>query len=218
MAPIEPLPSAFWLPDPDSAGADDVVAVGGDLAPGTLLQAYRRGMFPMHLSEGPLAWWSPLVRGILPPGAMRVSRTLRRSARRYTTTVDADFAAVVDGCADPRRPSGWISADIRAAYLELHRLGWAHSIETWWNGDLVGGLYGVAVGGLFAGESMFYAARDASKVALLGLVDRMAHVPEALIDVQWATPHLKSLGVVEVSRSEYLAFLRAAVAIDDLWT
>lgn len=189
-----------------------MVAIGGDLEAGTILQAYRRGMFPMHLADGPLAWWSPHTRGILPPDGMRVSRTLVRSARRYATTIDVDFEAVIDGCADPRRPNGWIGPEIRAAYLELHRLGWAHSIETWWKGELVGGLYGVSVGGLFAGESMFYLARDASKVALLALSQRMAQLPDALVDVQWATPHLKSLGVLEVSRAGYLARLSRALA------
>ena len=210
--PVEPPPSDYWLPDPETAGADDVVAVGGDLAPGTLLQAYRRGMFPMQLPDGPLGWWSPSIRGILPVDGLRVSRSLRRSARGYTTTVDADFEGVIDGCADPSRPQGWIGPDIRAAYLEMHDLGWAHSIETWSAaGDLVGGLYGVSIGGLFAGESMFSRATDASKVALMALVVRMAVIPHALIDVQWVTPHLATLGAVEVSRPDYLVLLAKAL-------
>lgn len=210
--PAEPPPSRYRLPDPNLAGPDDVVAVGGDLMPGTLLQAYRGGMFPMYLPDGPLAWWSPQERGILPVDGMNVSRSLRRSARRYTTTVDADCAAVIDGCADPSRPDGWIRPDIRESYLELHDLGWVHSIETWSaSGDLVGGLYGVSIGGLFAGESMFYRSPDASKVALLALVERMAAIPNAVVDVQWVTPHLESLGAVAVSRPDYLRMLHRAL-------
>jgi leucyl/phenylalanyl-tRNA--protein transferase len=211
MSPIEPPPSQFWLPKPESAGGDDVVAVGGDLAPGTILQAYRRGMFPMHLSDGLLAWWSPQIRGVLLPEGLRVSRSLRQAARRYTTTIDQDFAGVIDGCADPDRPDGWIRPEIRDAYVELHRLGWAHSVETWDDGELVGGLYGVAIGGLFAGESMFYRRPDASKVALLALVSRVKGTRGALIDVQWATDHLLTLGVVEMSRNEYLTILPVAL-------
>lgn len=212
MTPIEPPPSAFWLPDPDSAGDEDLIAVGGDLAPGTILQAYRRGLFPMHLSDGALGWWSPHVRGVLPVDGMRVSRSLRRSAQRYTVTVDKDFEGVVDGCADPGRPDGWIRPEIREAYGELYRLGWAHSVETWDDGRLVGGLYGVAVGGLFAGESMFYRSPDASKVALIGLVSRMKAMPHALIDVQWATEHLQTLGAVEITRQKYLGRLILALS------
>ena len=209
--PVEPPPSAFWLPDPDSAGKEDLVAVGGDLAPGTILQAYRRGMFPMHLSDGPLGWWSPYRRGVIPVDGLKVSRSLRQSVRRYTVTVDQDFEGVIDACADPDRSGGWIRPEIREAYLELHRLGWAHSEETRDGGRLVGGLYGVAIGGLFAGESMFYKSRDASKVALLGLVGSMKAIPGALIDVQWATDHLRTLGAVEISRPEYLARLIVAL-------
>lgn len=210
--PVEPPPSAFWLPEPASAGLDDVVAVGGDLAPGTLLQAYRRGMFPMHLADGPLGWWSPLVRGVLPVGGLKISRSLARSVRRYSTTVDADFEAVIDACAKPGRPDGWIHPEIREAYVALHRLGWAHSIETWSDaGELVGGLYGVAIGGLFAGESMFHFARDASKVALVALVDRLTPDPAALIDVQWVTPHLESLGAIPIGRDDYLERLATAL-------
>ena len=215
MTPVEPPPSAFWLPDPDSAGDEDLVAVGGDLAPGTILQAYRRGMFPMHLSEGPLGWWSPSRRGVIPVDGLKVSRSLRQSARRYTVTVVQDFEGVIGACADPARSGGWIRAEIREAYLELHRLGWAHSVETRDGGRLVGGLYGVAIGGLFAGESMFYKSRDASKVALLVLVGSMKAIPGALIDVQWATDHLQTLGAIEISRQDYLARLVVALRAPD---
>ena len=166
----------------------------------------------MHLPDGPLAWWSPSIRGILPIDGLRVSRSLRRSARRYTTTVDADFEGVIDGCADPGRPQGWIVPDIRAAYLEMYNLGWVHSVEVWSAaGELVGGLYGVSIGGLFAGESMFSRATDASKVALMALVARMVAIPHTVIDVQWVTPHLATLGAVEVSRPDYLGLLAKAL-------
>ncbi|MGF1667970.1 MAG: leucyl/phenylalanyl-tRNA--protein transferase [Acidimicrobiia bacterium] len=212
--PIEPPPSRFELPDPRWAGVDDVIAIGGDLAPGTVLSAYRKGLFPMHLPDGPLAWWSPWQRGVLPLDGLRVSRSLRRSIDRYRCTVDLAFAAVVEGCADPGRPHGWITDDITAAYGELHRLGWAHSVEAWDDhGELVGGLYGIAIGGLFAGESMFHRAADASKVALVGLVERVRAGGGILLDVQWATDHLVSLGVVEIGRLDYLNRLERALAV-----
>lgn len=215
--PIEPAASPWVFPDPAEAGHDDVVAIGADLAPGTLLAAYRAGLFPMHLGEAGaasvLAWWSPEPRGILPLDGLRVSRSLRRSCARFEIRVDTAFEQVIEGCADARRPQGWISAEIRAAYLRLHHLGWAHSVEAWSRRDqtLAGGLYGVAVGALFAGESMFHRATDASKVALVGLVERFGDGGGELLDVQWRTDHLASLGAVEVSRAEYLRRLAAAL-------
>lgn len=177
------------------------MAIGGDLEPATIIEAYRNGAFPMPL-DGVLAWWSPTRRGVLLPGGLRVSRSLRRSARKLQVTYDTDFAGVIDACADPSRPHGWISADIRAAYVRLHDLGWAHSVEVRdADGVLVGGLYGLQLGRLFAGESMFHRVRDASKVGLMGLVELEV---ECLIDVQWNTPHLTSLGVVELDRRNYL--------------
>jgi leucyl/phenylalanyl-tRNA---protein transferase len=215
--PVEPPPSPWAFGDPASYDPlDDLVAVGADLAPGTLLAAYRRGLFPMPSGEpgDPVYWFCPVRRGVLPVDGLRVSRSLRRSLREFEIRVDTAFEEVVDGCADPRRPSGWIDGDIRAAYLHLHELGWAHSVEAWRGGCLVGGLYGVAVGGLFAGESMFHRERDASKAALVGLVGALDDEYRArrLLDVQWLTPHLASLGAVEVPRPEYLRRLAAALA------
>jgi len=182
-----------------------------------LLRAYRSGAFPMSLDDvDAMVWWSPLRRGVLEPGRLRVSRSLRQSCRRYRTTVDTDFAEVVAACADPGRPGGWINDDIRAAYGRLHDLGWAHSVETRTpNGELVGGLYGVAVGGLFAGESMFHRRRDASKVALVALVDllRDAYADMRLIDVQWCTDHLATLGAEEIDRASYLSRLGRLVEL-----
>ncbi len=205
------MPSSFDLPTPvDDDG--DVIAVGGDLSPGTILQAYRKGLFPMHLPDGHLGWWSPVERAILPLDGFRVSRSLRQSTRRFTITLDEDFASVIDGCADPQREGGWITPDFVEAYTELHRLGWAHSIEVRdMDGVVVGGLYGVAINGLFAGESMFHRVRDASKVALLHLVVLMNEGGGRLIDVQWLTPHLEALGAVVVGRRGYLDLLSQAL-------
>lgn len=210
--PVEPTPSRFELPDPSNADGD-VVAVGGDLEPGTILQAYRQGMFPMELPDGHLAWWSPLDRAVIPLNGLVISRSLRQSTRRYLVSVDEDFDGVIRGCAEADRPNEWITEEFVAAYTELHRLGWAHSVEVWdtdW--DLVGGLYGVAIGGLFAGESMFHVSRDASKVALVHLVVIM-NQGGSLLDVQWQTTHLESMGAVVIGRDEYLRRLPQALAV-----
>jgi leucyl/phenylalanyl-tRNA--protein transferase len=217
--PVEPPPSR-WRFDPTSGPRadpeDDLVAMGADLEPGTVLAAYRQGLFPMPLHRGgAMGWWSPVRRGVLPLDALVVSRSLRRSCRDFEVRVDTAFAEVLDACADPRRPHGWIDDSIRVAYTRLHELGWAHSIETWRDDELVGGLYGLAIGGLFAGESMFHRATDASKVALVGLVDllRDEHAADRLVDVQWATSHLESLGVREISRAAYLQRLPRVLAV-----
>ncbi len=226
--PVEPPPTPWELPSRERLAAlgtdDDLVAVGADLAPGTVLAAYRRGLFPMpeparlrlrtRAAPVTVGWWSPAVRGVLRLDGLRVSRSLRRSVRDFEIRVDTAFDEVVAACADPRRPGAWIDEGIRTAYGELHRLGWAHSVEAWQDGRLAGGLYGVAIGGLFAGESMFHRRRDASKVALVGLVERLhdSHAPHRLIDVQWSTPHLASLGVGEISRREYLDRLPGVLA------
>ncbi len=210
--PLEPPPTRWEFPEPDSYGPDDLVAVGADLEPTTLLAAYRRGLFPMHTEDGVLGWWSPVKRGVIPTNGLIVSRSLRRSRRRYRVTFDQDLEGVIAGCADPRRPRAWISPEIVAAYLRLGEMGWVSSVETWdENGALVGGLYGVRIGGLFAGESMFSRERDASKVALVALVEALVDQPAALLDVQWVTDHLASLGAVAIGRADYLRRLRAAI-------
>ena len=197
-----PLPPCPWVFDATQWPDDDCVAAGADLEPSTLVEAYRRGAFPMpHDDE--LLWWSPLRRGVLVPADLRVSRSLSRSVKRFDVTVDETFEEVIDACADPSRPGSWIDSPIRDAYVRMHELGWAHSVETRDDdGTLVGGLYGLSIGGLFAGESMFHRATDASKVALVELVRRVG--TDGLIDTQWSTPHLASLGVVEWSREVYL--------------
>ena len=188
------------------------MAIGGDLESGTLLAAYRAAMFPMPIGRrGRIGWWSPDPRAVLPLDRMRISRSLSRSLHRYDVTIDAAFESVIRSCADPKRPHGWITRDLIDAYTRLADLGWAHSVECWDDGELVGGLYGVSIGGFFAGESMFHRATDASKVALVRLVEVFAEIDGALIDVQWQTPHLESLGVVEIPRVDYVGLLAEAV-------
>lgn len=210
--PEEPPPSRWVFGDPARWDPDDdLVGVGADLEPGTVLAAYRQGLFPMPVGgrRSPMCWWSPVERGVLPLDGLHVSRSLRRSTRDFEIRVDTAFADVVAACADPRRPGAWIDERIVAAYRRLHELGWAHSVETWQDDRLVGGLYGIAVGGLFAGESMFHRVTDASKVALVALVEllRDRHAEDRLVDVQWVTPHLRTLGVRAISRSDYQARL-----------
>jgi leucyl/phenylalanyl-tRNA---protein transferase len=204
---------------------DDLVAVSHDIDVDLTLAAYASGVFPMPLQTGLMGWWSPVDRGVLPLDALRVPRSLRKMLPRYEIRVDTAFAEVLAACADPRRPHGWIDGDIGRIYLELHARGIVHSVEAWAGDDLVGGLYGVSLGGLFAGESMFHdpvRGRDASKAALVALVDLLrGDEPDAagaggegrLLDVQWRTDHLASLGVVEVGRSDYLARLRRALTL-----
>lgn len=216
--PVEP-PVSPWqfptAPELDALAHDDLglVGVGADTEPGTILAAYRHGLFPMPVEAGgPMGWWSPDPRGVLPLDALVVSRSLRRSCRDFEIRIDTAFAEVIDACADPARPHGWIDDRIRTAYLRLHELGWVHSVETWRDDALVGGLYGVAIGGLFAGESMFHRVADASKVALVALVDALRDDAVRLIDVQWRTDHLASLGVREWDRPTYLEALPELLA------
>jgi len=204
------------MPDPGQAApGDDLIAIGADLAPGTLLAAYRAGLFPMPVEprrrRSKIAWYSPDPRGIIPVDGLHVTRSMRRSARHFETRVDTEFVEVMHHCGDPSRPGRWITSEIVDAYAELYSLGWAHSIEVWQAGRLVGGLYGVAIGGLFAGESMFHLETDASKVALMALIDWMRERDSELLDVQWTTPHLRSLGAIDVGRTEYLEMLTHAL-------
>lgn len=210
--PVEPSPSAWIFPAVDGADRSGLVAVGADLEPGTLLAAYRRGLFPMPVGRRRLGWWSPDPRGIIPLDGLKVSRSLRQSRRRFELRTDTCFREVVTRCGDPQRPHGWITPAFVDAYERLHRLGWAHSVEVYdADGLLAGGLYGVRIGGLFAGESMFHLRRDASKVALVHLVELLAEGAATLLDVQWTTPHLVSLGARDIPRAEYLERLAAAV-------
>lgn len=211
-----------------------MVALGADLNAGTLVGAYCSGLFPMPVEEGQLGWFWPEERGIFLQDDLKISRSLRRSQKRYTTTVDRAFGQVLSACANPDRPHGWIDNDITRAYTALHHLGIAHSVEVWDDQGLAGGLYGVNIGGLFAGESMFHRRTDASKVALIALsellwpnttvstlgtdtrtADDVDNPPATnnavLLDTQWATPHLSSLGAIEVDRPTYAKLLASAL-------
>ncbi len=206
-------PGAF--PDPRWAAADSPLAAGGALSPEWLIGAYRRGIFPWFSEGEPILWWSPDPRAVVLPEEFAPSRSLRQSLRNrgYETRLDTDFAAVVAACAAPRAAAAgtWITPAMQAAYARLHRLGHAHSVETWQAGVLVGGLYGVRVGALFCGESMFATARDASKVAFAALVRHALAAGIRLIDCQLPTPHLASLGARTLTRAEFLARLPALV-------
>jgi leucyl/phenylalanyl-tRNA--protein transferase len=203
------------MPAAESAPPHGCLAAGGDLEPGTILAAYRSGIFPWPDPAGRLLWWSPDPRAVLPLDGFHESRSLHRRRRRgeYVVSRDRACAAVVAACGE-RAEGTWITPAILRAYDRLHRLGWVHSVEVWKDSVLVGGLYGIAIGGFFAAESKFHRAPDASKVALAALVEWLAARGFQLLDVQLATDHLRSLGVVEVTREEYLRRLPAALAID----
>lgn len=205
----------FFL-DPERADAEGLVAIGGDLHPSRLLEAYRRGIFPWFDEESPILWWSPDPRAIFEMDGLHVSRRLARTVRsgRFTVTFDRAFGEVIRGCADRPNDGVWITADMIDAYTRLHELDHAHSVEVWHEGQLAGGLYGVAIGGLFAGESMFTRVRDASKVALVHLMEHLRQRGYPLFDVQFLNAHTARLGAIEIPRREYLARLRRAIAYD----
>lgn len=243
------MPSARGQP-----AEQELLSLGADLAPGTVLSAYRSGLFPMPVEipagltgtgapEEALGWWSPNPRGVLRPDWFHRSRSLGRSLNRYSVSVDQDFSAVVAGCADPARDGGWIDEGFVKMYAQLRALGFAHSIEVWApvdrsSGDpflagapskaavsggrrLVGGLFGVEIGGLFCAESKFHRERDASKVALAHLVWHLSRTPDSgrrLIDVQWATAHLESLGVRAIDRDDYLELLPGLFSLEPVLT
>lgn len=210
------------FPDPRRAPADAPLAMGGDLRPATLLDAYRHGIFPWPAGgdDAPILWWSPDPRAVLTPDGIHVSRTLARTLRsgRLRTTLDQAFTDVVAGCADRPGEGTWITPSMASAYAELHELGHAHSLEVWdAAGDLVGGIYGVAVGAAFCGESMFHRVRDASKVALVALTEHLRDTGFWFLDAQLPTPHLGSMGASVVARARYLDMLARAVAVDVRW-
>lgn len=205
LNPVFPPPGSA-LTDPDG-----LLAVGGNLSPDTLLKAYRQGIFPWFDSSQPILWWSPSQRAVLFPGEAHVSRSLRRTLRRepFAIATNTVFDSVITSCAEPRAksPDTWITPAMAAAYSSLHRQGLAHSVECWLDGDLVGGLYGVQVGGVFCGESMFSRVRDASKAVFAVLSGTLADAGFDLIDCQLENPHLSSLGTVTINRERFLQIL-----------
>ena len=210
-----PVGKGRWRFSPPSAWPDsDLLALAGDLEPSTVIDAYRRGMFPMGVSElgDRLGWWSPDPRGILPLDGLRVTRSMRQSVKRYEIRVDTCFTRVMRACAAPSRGPTWITEEFIEGYARLHELGWAHSVEVFdRRSELAGGLYGLRIDGYFSGESMFHIERDASKVALMALVDLMQSSAMTLLDVQWCSEHLASLGAIAIPRSAYLVRLAAAL-------
>jgi len=207
------LDQTLRFPDPRLADEEGLVAVGGDLSVQRLLLAYRSGIFPWTVA--PITWWSPDPRAIFEMDGFHLSRSLRRVIRRQTfqITVNRTFREVIDGCAEPAkgRRRTWVTPEFIEAYSELHKQGHAHSLECWQDGRLVGGIYGVAVGGFFAGESMFHRVPNASKVALYHLVEHLRRHEFKLLDVQMLTPVTEQLGAIEITRENYLERLRSAV-------
>ncbi len=215
---LSPHDAPEWFPPPEQALEEPagLLAAGGDLSPQRLVAAYRRGIFPWYSPGQPVLWWSPDPRAVLFPEEFHCSRSLAKSLRNagFTLSLDADFEGVIDGCAAPRAasPGTWITSEMRAAYLALHRRGQAHSIEVCMAGALVGGLYGVRLGGVFFGESMFSRQRDASKAALAHLVALCRRNNLAVIDCQMPSRHLQSLGVRSIPRAQFQALLAEHVA------
>ena len=204
-----------YFPPADTADRHGIVAVGGKLDSDWIVDAYRHGIFPWPTADGWLAWWSPNPRGIIELADLHISQRLARTIRsgRFQITRDQDFAGVIDGCAtaQDREEETWITSTMREAYVRLHDEGIAHSLEVWHEGQLAGGIYGLSIGGLFAGESMFYRVSDGSKVALVHLVEHLRQQGFALFDIQMVTPHTRSMGAKTISRRAYLRRLAAAV-------
>jgi len=211
------LGSELWFPPAEHFGEDGLVAIGGDLSPARLLLAYERGIFPWSAPEDPLLWWSPDPRAIVHPSDIKVSKSMRNvlNQAQYTISFDRDFEGVMRGCADRPGEGTWITDDFVNAYLTLHELGFAHSVEAWNDDDdLVGGLYGVSLGSMFFGESMFARSSNASKVAFVTLARQLKRWKFDCIDCQIMNPHLESLGARHIQRNEFLSILSAALEQD----
>ncbi len=207
---LDPYDPEAPFPDVESAlqEPDGLLAIGGDLSPRRLIRAYRQGIFPWYSDDQPILWWSPDPRSILYPQNLKISRSLRKTLNKdlYSVTADKAFRRVIEYCAAPRRSGGgtWLTAEMVEAYCHLHDLGLAHSVESWYQGELVGGLYGLALGKVFFGESMFSQRDDASKVAFVRLVEHLRQRDYALIDCQVASAHLESLGACAIPRREFI--------------
>lgn len=221
MFVLNPHSGDLRFPSAHLASPQGLLAIGGDLRADRLLEAYRQGIFPWYNDGQPILWWSPDPRTVLFPGKLVVSRSLKKTLRKrpFMITLDRDFFGVMRGCAGPRRqnPEGgtWITPEMLHAYSELHRLGHAHSVEAWRDGELVGGLYGVSLGGVFFGESMFSLVTDASKVAFVHLVRQLQAWGCSLIDCQLTTAHLLRFGAEEIPRRRFLSLLADALTLPD---
>jgi leucyl/phenylalanyl-tRNA--protein transferase len=215
------LPNEIVFPHPSLADDDGLLAIGGDLSPNRILTAYVNGIFPWFNEGDPILWWSPNPRCVIYPKTFKPSKSLRllRNKQVFEFKFDSDFDSVIENCASAARADHlgtWISADIKNAYSLLHKLGYAHSVETYLNGILVGGLYGIAIGKVFFGESMFFKVSNASKLAFWALVEKLNELGFELIDNQMTTPHLLSLGATEISRDQFLEILKTATLKDSL--
>jgi leucyl/phenylalanyl-tRNA--protein transferase len=216
---LDPYNDTQPFPNPERAleNPDGLLAVGGSLSPKRLLRAYRDGIFPWYSSGQPILWWSPNPRMVLFPERLKISRSLRKTQKKgiFSLTMDRAFAAVIQGCSEPRpREHGtWITPEMQTAYRRLYQLGYAHSVETWHAGQLVGGLYGVAIGRVFFGESMFSRMTDASKIALVGLVEQLRQWEFTVIDCQMRTDHLISMGAVDIPRHAFLELLEKSCVL-----
>ncbi len=218
--PIFRLTEEILFPPPHLAAESGIIAVGGDLSPGRLLEAYRNGIFPWYSDDDPIIWWSPDPRFVLLPGEVYVSKTMRQVLRRgvFSVTFDRSFREVISACRNtPRGQRGtWITREMLEAYEKLHELGYAHSVEAWQDGALAGGLYGVSLGRCFFGESMFSRMSNASKAALIVLARRLGERDFVLIDSQVYTPHMESLGAREIPRERFMDLLRLGLHRDTL--
>tara|TARA_Y100001934_G_C12129373_1_gene667088 strand:- start:188 stop:883 length:696 start_codon:yes stop_codon:yes gene_type:complete len=213
------LPKTYTFPPLEAASPEGLLAVGGDLNPDRLLSAYRQGIFPWYSDDQPILWWSPDPRAVLYPSKLHISKSLRKSLRTRGFEVSADraFSPVIAACAESRNvgEGTWITSGMQEAYCALHRMGYAHSVETWHNGELVGGLYGLAIGKVFFGESMFSRIADASKTALVGLATSLAAHGYRFIDCQVVSEHLTSLGAEAAPRDRFASELNEAVGLPD---
>jgi len=218
-------PNDVEAPFPDVGHAlkdpNGLLAIGGDLSPARLLRAYRHGIFPWYSDDQPILWWSPDPRTVLYPHHLKVSRSLRRTLKRkiFAVTADSAFRRVIECCAEPRADGGgtWLTGEMIEAYCSLHTMGHAHSIETWYQGELVGGLYGLSLGKVFFGESMFSRRSDASKVAFVHLVEHLQTWGYELIDCQVASAHLSSLGAEAIPRRDFIAVLNRYCDVPNPW-
>ncbi len=208
------LDEGIWFPDPYTAPADFPLAFGGDLSPERLLFAYSLGIFPWYSEGEPIMWWSPDPRMVLFPQDLKISRSLKKMLKKFEVSFDRDFERVIKMCASVKRKGQegtWITPEMVDAYIRLHKLGYAHSVEVYLNGELVGGLYGVSIGRTFFGESMFHTVSNASKVGFVHLVERLKSWNFDIIDCQQSTQHMARFGAVDISRKKFLDILKKSV-------